>query len=160
MRALARDPARRYPSAAAFLSALRAVSSGEWLTAHAIAILDFDNHTQNPIHAWIATGIAEALAADLKKISGIEVVSGARVAKICVSNDGSVLKDSAATIGLRLGCRWVLAGGNEVVGEALRVTMHLTETATERAVATEKIDGSLSGLFEIQDPLATRISTR
>ena len=45
MRALARDPERRYPSTAAFLSDLQAVAGGQRIgdLPDALAILDFDN---------------------------------------------------------------------------------------------------------------------
>src|SRR4029453_15617170 len=84
MRALARDPQRRYPSAAAFLSDLQAVSEGHSIgqLPDAIAILDFENLSENPTHAWIATGIAEALATDLRKVHGLEVLPRERVLKV------------------------------------------------------------------------------
>ena len=101
-------PARRYPSAAAFLSALRAVNSGEWVVElpDAIAILDFDNHTQNPIHAWIATGIAEALAADLRKVSESRL-SPAIESQRCES---LVTAASGKTPQPRMGCGWAVDG--------------------------------------------------
>ena len=156
MRALARDPERRYPSAAAFLSDLQAVSEGQAIgqLPDAIAILDFDNLSENPTHAWIATGVAEALATDLRKVQGLEVLPRERVLKVRAAIGGASSESSAAAIGLRLGCRWVLAGAYQVVGEALRVTMRLVETATEKTVATEKVDGSPSDLFQMQDRLA------
>ena len=156
MRALARDPERRYPSAAAFLSDLQAVSEGEWIgqLPDAIAILDFDNLSENPTHAWIATGVAEALATDLRRVQGLDVVPRERVLKVRAAIGGASSESSAAAIGLRLGCRWVLAGAYQTVGEALRVTMRLVETATGTPALTEKIDGTISDLFQMQDRLA------
>ncbi len=69
-RALARDPERRYPSAAAFLSDLRALGAGE-LTASlpdSVAILDFRNLSRDANDDWIGSGFAESLAADLGRL--------------------------------------------------------------------------------------------
>ncbi len=156
MRALVRDPERRYPSAAALLSDLRAVTAGEAIgrLPDAIAILEFDNLTGNPAHAWLATGIAEALSSDLRKVVELEVLPRERVLKVRAAIGGPSAEASAAAIGLRLGCRWVLAGAYQSVGEALRITMRLVETATEKTIATGKVDGTLSDLFQMQDRLA------
>jgi len=156
MRALARDPERRYQSAAAFLSDLQAVSEGESIgqLPDAIAILDFDNLSENPAHAWIATGVAEALATDLRNVQGLEVLPRERVLKARGAVGAASSESSSAAIGLRLGCRWVLAGAYQLVGDALRVTMRLVETATEKTALTEKADGALADLFQLQDRLA------
>jgi serine/threonine protein kinase len=121
MRALARDPQRRYPSAAAFLSDLQAVSEGESIgqLPDAIAILDFDNLSENPTHAWIATGLAEALATDLRNVQGLDVLPRERVLKGRAAVGGASSESPAAAIGLRLGCRWVLVGTYQVIGEAV-----------------------------------------
>jgi serine/threonine protein kinase/tetratricopeptide (TPR) repeat protein len=154
-RALARDPDRRYPSAAAFLADLRAVSAGQMIgrLPDAIAVLDFDNLSDNPLHAWIGTGVAETLASDLKRARGLEVVPRERISRLRAGDERS--QSSGAAIGLRLGCRWVLAGSYQTVGDRLRVTMRLVETATDKTVVTHKVDGDLSELFQIQDRLAS-----
>ena len=156
MRTLARDPERRYPSAAALLSDLRAVSAGESVAElpDAVAILDFDNLSGNPAHSWVATGVTDALGTDLRKVSGLEVVPRERVVRARAAIGSLDAETPPAAIGLRLGCRWVLAGSYQTMGEALRITMRLVETATEKTVATEKFDGVLSDLFQMQDRLA------
>ncbi len=156
MRALARDPERRYPSAAALLSDLRAVTAGESVgeLPDAVAILDFDNLSGDPAQAWIATGVTEALGTDLKKVNGLEVLPRERIVKVRAAIGSASAEPSPAAIGLRLGCRWVMAGSYQTVGDALRITMRLVETATEKTVVMEKIDGALSELFRMQDQLA------
>ncbi len=75
-KALARDVSRRYPSAAAFLSDLRRAGSGEFVSTlpDTIAILDFQNVSGNPDDEWIGSGIAESLATDLARASGLSVL--------------------------------------------------------------------------------------
>ena len=156
MRALARDPERRYPSAAAFLSDLQAVADGQGIgqLPDAIAILDFDKSFRAPWHAWIATGVAEALATDLRRVRGVDIVPRERVLRLRALIGGASSESTAAEIGLRLGCRWVLGGAYQTVGEALRVTIRLVETADRTPALREKIDGTIAGLFQMQDRLA------
>jgi serine/threonine protein kinase len=72
-RALARDPAYRYANAAAFLSDLRLLGSGELISplSDTLAIVDFENLTGDPEDNWIGSGVAETLTADLGRVSGL-----------------------------------------------------------------------------------------
>ena len=108
MRALVRDPERRYPSAAAFLSDLQAVSEGESIgqLPDAIAILDLDNLSENPTHAWIATGVAEALATDLRRVQGLDVLPRERVLKVRAAAGGGPQSRRQRL----LDCGWVVDG--------------------------------------------------
>ena len=80
-RALARDPARRYPSAAAFLSDLIKISAGEWTAdlPDTLAVLDFQNLTGRSDDDWIGSGMAESLSVDLGRTAGLTVVPRAKV---------------------------------------------------------------------------------
>lgn len=155
-KALARDAGQRYSSAAAFLSDLRRVGSGEFVSTlpDTIALLDFENLSRNPDDNWIGSGIAESLAVDLARMSGLSVLSRERVLKAraaCRSESGIV---EPIEVGLALGCRWLLSGGYQRAGPALRVTSRLIEIATGRVVSTEKTDGKLDEIFQMQDRLA------
>ena len=156
MRALARDPQRRYPSTAAFLSDLQAITDGHSVAQlpDLIAVLDFDNISGGAQHTWIGTGIAEAVATELHNRCGVEVVPRERLARILAAEGGTRTNSAAVLIGLRLGCRWVLVGSYQIAGETIRLTVHLMETSTERALATEKLDGTVAELFQLQDRVA------
>jgi serine/threonine protein kinase/tetratricopeptide (TPR) repeat protein len=162
MRAVAREPARRYPSAAAFLAELRDFKAGEWTgdVPDRLAVLDFHNRTEDPRYAWIGTGIADAITADLRNVKELLVLSRDKVLRVraALGTDSSA-ESLAAQVGLRLGCRWALTGAYQIIGEAVRVTVYLIETATERTLLTENIDGTLPGLFELQDRLAASTLT-
>ncbi|HET7294916.1 MAG TPA: protein kinase [Vicinamibacteria bacterium] len=150
-RALARDRSRRYETASDFLRDLRGLVSGDAVVAYpeAVAVLDFANRSGEPEDAWIGAGIGEAIAADLARHSGLTVVPRARLmAEGVVSNPLAVAR--------RLGCRWLVAGGYQRLGPAIRIVMELTEAPTDRIVATEKLDGRLEDMFALQDRLAQK----
>jgi eukaryotic-like serine/threonine-protein kinase len=156
-RALAKAPDDRYASAAEFLRDLRGVGEGRAVAAYpdSVAVLDFANRTADPAVAWIGGGIADSLSADLGRFPGIRVLPRARVlAAIAAAGRGADAPPAA--VGAQLGCRWVVAGSYQRMGDALRVVLELVHVPTERAVVTEKLDGGLAEIFALQDRLGQR----
>src|SRR6476661_5955631 len=82
-RALAREPAARYPTAAAFLADVRRLRGGMAASAlpDTIAVMDFANLSGAAEDAWISSGVAESVAADLARVAGLKVIARERVLK-------------------------------------------------------------------------------
>ena len=156
LRALNREPAERYPSASAFLLDLQRAMDGESVgdLALGIAVVDFENATGDAAHAWIGTGMAETIGADLARVSPLRVVPRERVS--AARGQTAQQESHDATLGSVLGCRWVLAGRYFRLGDALRVTMRVIEAPTGRAVATETCDGVVSRIFDVHDQIVKR----
>jgi len=161
-RALARSPGDRYPSASAFLSDVRRLRGDSSASAlpDTLAVLDLDNVTKRPEDDWMTSGIAESLASDLARVPGLHVVSREKLlqARSALAQSGAVV--DALDLGHRLACRWVLSGGIQRMGPSLRVVARLTEVPTGRMVASEKVDGTVDGIFEVQDRLAQAVTTQ
>ena len=156
-RALARDPADRYPTTADFLRELRRFATGEAVAIlpNTMAILDLENVSKNPDDDWIGSGIAETLGADLGRGKGLSLVPRGKVLKIRAKLAAEDSGHDPADVGLAIGCRWVLTGTFQLMGPSLRLTMRLVEVATGKDLWSEKIDGKLDELFEMQDRLAS-----
>ena len=109
---------RRYRTASEFLTDLRAVVSGEFVAPlpETLAVVDFENLSKSPDDAWIGSGIAETLAADLARLPGLAVVRREKVlaqrGRLGEIEPGGEL----LALGRLLPCRWVLAGGYQHVG--------------------------------------------
>jgi TolB-like protein/Tfp pilus assembly protein PilF len=161
-RALARVPSRRYASAAAFLADLRAAASGEFVAVlpDTLAVVDFENLSRDPADDWIGSGIAESLSSDLSRVPGLSVVARAKMLQVRARLGPAERESEAASLGRLLACRWVLSGGYQRVGPRLRVTSRLTDVATGEAAAGEKLDGTLDGIFAMQDELAAAVAGR
>jgi TolB-like protein len=155
-RALSRDRGRRYPSAASFLADLKAAASGEFVAAlpDTLAVIDFENLSKNPDDDWIGSGIAESLASDLCRLPGLTVAPRGKVLGLRAAPGTGDRDVEAARIARLLSCRWVLSGAYQRVGPRLRVTSRLADVTTGETVASEKRDGTLEEIFEIQDALA------
>ncbi len=160
--ALARDPSRRYASAATFLADLRAAASGDFVAAlpDTLAVVDFENVSKDPADDWIGSGIAESLAADLLRVPGLTVVARERMLQTRAGLGAAEKQTEAISLGRLLACRWVLTGGYQRVGPRLRVTSRLTDVATGEVVAGEKLDGTLDGIFKMQDELSATVTRR
>jgi TolB-like protein/Tfp pilus assembly protein PilF len=130
--------------------------------APAVAVMSFVNITRNHEDDWLGTGIAETVTADLKSAEGLTVVARGRIHET-LRKLGAVGGEADEGVALRagreLGARWVLLGGFQRAGEAVRVTARLTEVQTGLVVHTVKIDGRLSEIFELQDRIARELSS-
>jgi serine/threonine-protein kinase len=155
-RAVARDRAERYGSAAAFLRALEDLMHGHLVTTlpKIVAVMDFNNVSGDEELDWVATGTAERVRADLASVPALRVVSREKVVRASQSPQVAGVAASASELGLLLGCAWVVSGAVERTETALSVTMHLTEAATTRTAATLRVEGALDGLLDIQEQLA------
>jgi len=155
-RALSRDRERRYPTATAFLRDLAALQEGrvEAEPSEILAVVDFENVGRDPEVDWLGAGIAEALVSDLARVNDLAVLPRPRVARALatlrrIGSDAPELE-----LGLMLGCGWVLTGGYQKAGTALRLTSRVTDVYTRRATPLEKVDGTLDEIFDLQDRLA------
>ena len=161
-RGIARSPGERYPTASAFLSDVRRLRGDSSASAlpDTLAVLDLDNVTKRPEDDWMTSGVAESLASDLARVPGLHVVSREKLlqARAALAQGGAAV--DALDLGHRLACRWVLSGGIQRMGPSLRVVARLTEVPTGRMVGSEKVDGTVDGIFEVQDRLAQAVTAQ
>lgn len=161
-RALARDRDERYPAASALLADLRALASDDEPARlpQTLAVLDLRNLAGRAEEDWIGSGVAETLTADLARVPGLTVVARQKVlqtARQRVAAGEQVAAADLLEIGSIIGCRWMLSGSFQRMGPAIRITTSLAEVATGRVVASEKLDGSMDSIFEMQDRLSRAV---
>jgi serine/threonine protein kinase/tetratricopeptide (TPR) repeat protein len=161
-RMLAKDRTQRYSDLREVASDLRSVRNGHDARGpslpptpgRTIAVLDFANITGSGEDDWIGTGIAETVTSDLKGVSGLAVISRARVHE-CLRGlvAGQTVEPAgvAAWVGRALGARWVVTGGFQRAAESVRVTAQLLEVGSGQVGRTVKLDGRLAEIFELQD---------
>ena len=164
VRMLAKDPDRRYQSMrevrADLVAARRGGAAPSPVTAApSVAVLSFANITKSSEDDWLGTGIAETVAADLKGIEGLTVISRERIFEV-LRRAGDIADEEAATrVGRQVGARFVVSGGYQRLGDMVRVTARVTEVETGAVTRTVKLDGRMSGIFELQDRIVGELSS-
>jgi TolB-like protein/Tfp pilus assembly protein PilF len=117
----------------------------------AVAVLPFENLSQDQEQAYFADGLAEDLIADLSKIQGIQVVSRTS------SFADWVKAVPVEEIAKRLKVRYVVEGSVRRAGDQLRITASLIDTMSDTPIWTERFDGSSNNVFAFQDEITGQI---
>ncbi len=155
-RAITVDPDERPQSAAEFSSALRqeggtSVPLETAQAAPVLAVLEFQNITDDRGVDWLGTGLAETLTADLKRLKLMKVISRDRVQEAARRHPPNAGHSHLIELGKELGARWLVLGSYQRAGERLRILPRMLEVATGEETATAKIDGRWEEVFALQD---------
>jgi TolB-like protein/predicted Ser/Thr protein kinase/Flp pilus assembly protein TadD len=164
-RAISVDPEERPQSAAEFSKTLRqnsgstgAVPMAVTHTVPVLAVLDFQNISDDRGVDWLGTGLAETLTADLKRLKLVKVISRERVLEAARRRG---LPDAGHSqlieLGKELGARWLVLGSYQRAGQRLRILPRVVEVATGEEAATAKIDGSWEDVFALQDRVVSDV---
>lgn len=116
-----------------------------------IAILPLNNRSSDPENEYLCDGVAEEL------ITGLAKVEGLRVASQLQSFAYKGLVQDIGQIGQKLRVANVLTGSIQKSGERVRISMTLTETETGDIVWSERYDGTLEDVFELQEDVANKV---
>ena len=124
-----------------------------------IAVLPFNNLSQDPDDAWLGDGIAETLAAELET-HGLTVVGPARATLAARGGDpaGGDPAGSLERLHRRLGARWAITGSYQQVGQRLRITARIVDLPTAVVVHAVRTDGDRHEIFALQDHIAGELA--
>jgi len=162
-RAIAVDPDKRLQSAAEFSRTLRADGNRAAPLAAVqalpvLAVLDFQNVSDDRDADWLGTGLAETLTADLKQLKLVSVISRDRVQEAARRHRFPDAGHSQLIeLGKELGARWLVVGSYQRAGWRLRILPRVIEVATGEEAASAKIDGSWEDVFALQDRVAAEV---
>jgi serine/threonine-protein kinase len=156
-RALAKNPADRFPSVAEFVAALErergspARSPGASVAARCIAVLPFVNASPEAENEYLSDGMTDELITALANVEGLRVASRTSVFAL------KGKPQDVRAIGALLGAAWVLEGSVRRAGDRLRITAQLSSTEDGRLIWSERYDRRLDDAFAVQDELARTI---
>ena len=163
---MAKDANKRYESADELLIDLENLRVGITVTSAAVseeeknsvAVINFVNITGDSEIDWLSEGIAETVTVDLKKISALSVVSREKVLKIMKPlAEQKITEQQIIDLGQNLRVRWIVWGGFQKYGNAIRITSHFTDVSTGNLVGSSKVDGSMNDIFKLQDKIITSL---
>ena len=126
-----------------------------------VAVMPFFNMSGAPTDAWIGSGIAETVMADLVRVGGLTVIDREVVLDALRELNVSEGEERMAlALGRQLGATWVLRGGYQRLGDQIQITASFVDVATGDVVQTMNVDGAASGLFALQDQIVAELSAR
>ena len=119
-----------------------------------LAVLPFVNMSPDPENEYFSDGITEELLNVMAKIEGLQVT--ARTSSLAFKGRHEDIKQ----IGAQLGAKTVLEGSVRKVGNRVRITAQLINTADGYHIWSETYDRQLNDIFEVQDEIALKISNK
>src|SRR5882672_10236866 len=149
-KALAKEPADRFSTAAQLSQALQAPAQAAANTK-SIAVLPFVNMSADPENEYFTDGIAEDIINALTKIQALRVASRTSAFAFKGKNE------DIGEIGRKLKVATVLEGSVRKSGLKLRVTAQLVNVADGYHLWSERYDRQLEDVFAIQDEIADNI---
>ena len=118
-----------------------------------IAILPFDNMSDDHAQEYFSDGISEDLTTALSRFEWLFVIA---------RNSSFTYKGKAVDVkrvGRELGVRYVLEGSVRRSGNRVRISAQLIDAETDRHVWAQRYDREIGDLFELQDDIVASITT-
>jgi TolB-like protein/Tfp pilus assembly protein PilF len=125
---------------------------GPSLPFKSIAVLPFENRSEDKANAYFADGIQDEILARLAKIADLKVIS--RTSTQRYKSSGENLREIAK----QLDVAHVLEGSVQKSGEHVRVTVQLIRSATDSHVWAETYDRKLTDIFAVESEIAENIA--
>src|SRR5256886_310582 len=164
--ALKKHTARvRWATLAAVLLALAAIAAGIVVFSRyrfrstlaapekTIAVLPFENLSEEKENAFFADGVQDEILTDLAKIADLKVIS-----RTSVMQYKNGISRNLREIGEQLGVAHVLEGSVQRTGGRVRVSAQLIDARTDAHLWAEHYDRPLDDVFAIQSEVAQAIA--
>ncbi len=122
------------------------------LPEKSIAVLPFDNLSDDRENDYFAAGVHDDILSNLAKVADLKVISRTSVQQY--KGGGRNLRD----VGLALGVAHILEGTARRAGNRVRINAQLIDARTDSHVWGETFDREITDLFAVQSELAERIT--
>ena len=118
-----------------------------------IAVLPFDNFSEDKDSAFFADGVQDEVLTDLAKVADLKVTSRSSVMQYKEAK-----RRNLREIGQTLGVSHVVEGSVQRAGNKIRVTAQLIDARTDAHQWAEHYDRDLADVFAIQSDIAQSIA--
>ena len=117
-----------------------------------IAVLPFENRSEDKANAYFADGIQDEILTRLSKIADLKVISRTSTQHY-KTGPGNL-----AEIAKQLGVAHILEGSVQKSGDAVRVNVQLIEAANDSHLWAETYDRKLTDIFAVESDIAKGIA--
>ena len=116
-----------------------------------IAVLPFENMSGDPEQEYFADGMVEEIITALSRFKSFFVI--ARNSSFTFKGRAMDIKE----VGRRLGVRYVLEGSVRKASGKVRITAQLIDATTGIHLWSDRFEGDLENIFELQDQVASGV---
>ncbi|MDQ6913186.1 MAG: adenylate/guanylate cyclase domain-containing protein [Verrucomicrobiota bacterium] len=122
------------------------------ISRKSIAVLPFENLSEDKANAYFADGIQEEILTRLSRISDLKVIS--RTSTQRFKNTGEQIPEIAKLLGVAT----VLEGSVRKAGDNVRVHVQLIDAENDTHLWAERYDRRLDDIFAVETDIATHIA--
>jgi len=123
----------------------------ETTSKNSIAVLPFANMSSDPEQEYFSDGLTEEIISDLSRVNELLVISRSSI--MTFKGTQKKMKEIAS----ELNVRYVLEGSVRKAGNNLRITAQLIDADTDSHIWSEKYNGTLEDVFDIQEKVSRSI---
>jgi len=124
----------------------------EGASEKSIAILPFENLSEDKANAYFADGMQDEIITRLAKIGELKVISRSSTQRYRSK------AENVAEIARQLGVAHLVEGSVQKIGDRVRINVQLLEAQKDEHLWAEIYDRNLTDIFAVQTELATRIA--
>jgi len=148
-------------AAAGATAVVGAIAIGTWLYQRAqssaqiersIAILPFENLSEDKANAYFAEGIQDEILTRLSKIADLKVISRTS------TQHYKSAPENLPEIGKQLGVAHILEGSVQKSGDGVRVNVQLIKAANDSHLWADSFDRKLTDIFSVESEVAKAIA--
>ncbi len=143
---------RRGSPAVARSSSVKAADGGLPIAEKSIAVLPFENRSEDKANAYFANGIQDEILTRLSKIADLKVIS-----RTSTQHYKSV-PENLPEIARLLGVANILEGSVQKSGDAVRVNVQLIKAENDAHLWADTFDRKLTDIFSVESDIAKSIA--
>jgi TolB-like protein/class 3 adenylate cyclase len=143
---------RRGPPAVARSSSGKAADVGLPIAEKSIAVLPFENRSEEKANAYFAEGIQDEILTRLSKIADLKVISRTS------TQHYKSAPENLREIARELGVAHIVEGSVQKSGDAVRVNVQLINAATDSHVWADTFDRKLTDIFSVESEVSQKIA--
>ena len=128
------------------------VGQAQNIPEKSIAVLPFENLSDDKANAYFAEGIQDEILTRLAKIGALKVISRSSTQKYKSS------PDNLHEVGQQLGVANLLEGSVQKAGNAVHINVQLIKAATDAHLWAETYDRELQNIFGVEGEVAGKIA--
>jgi TolB-like protein len=129
-----------------------AATKADAINPKSIAVLPFENLSEDKANGYFADGIQDQILTGLAKIGALKVISRTSTQKYASR------PENLSQIARELGVAHILEGSVQRAGNQVRINVQLIEAATDSHLWAETYDRSLDDIFAVESEVAKKIA--